>query len=104
MVYAVDPALASGCAVELVPQSGVYQDQNCAGDKIYISMAAAYGIDTSAPLAYITAELTGGADISRAIRLESLLILFFHRKWIFSMEEAPLSASPICARGTNAVS
>nr|WP_325196286.1 hypothetical protein [uncultured Oscillibacter sp.] len=33
-----------------------------------------------------------------------VVILFFHRKWIFSMEEAPLSASPICARGTNAVS
>ena len=74
MVYTVDTALASNCAVTLVPQSGVYQEQNCTGNKIYIAMAAAGSIDTSSPLAYITADLTSGAVLSEAIRLESLII------------------------------
>ena len=74
MVYTVDSELASNCAVTLVPQSGVHQDQNCTGNKIYIAMASAGSIDTSSPLAYITADLTAGAALSEAIRLESLII------------------------------
>lgn len=74
MVYAVDTRLASNCTVTLVPQEQVYQQENVKGDRIYIAMASAGEIDTSAPLAWITADLAEGASITETIRLESLII------------------------------